>query len=509
MTASDAARGPMRHAVHLVLCDPCPRWQHALATALMSRPDVALSLSSRASAPGPASWRYLARQCPMLLPAGRLALPAAAAGEALTIDLTDAPEPGSWSLRDQHGRPLAAPFPFCRRSRLEMPEVLLEDGGGAVLVRARLARQGSHAATLGSALGWAVRLVEQALGHSLEGRPLPGTGVQGSLRSGAPEPVGWSILTRDLARRARGRLRSWLVDETWAIGVIDKPIDAVLERPGLDEVAWIAAPGGSYYADPFGVPGEDRILCERFDHDRALGRLVTLGLERARPTEDALDFPPRGHASFPYLARIGDALLCIPETAASRQLALWRWGEDGSWQPSTVVAENIRALDPVLFGWRGRFWIAYTDGSLGEHDNLCLLHAASLDGPWQPHAGNPVKVDVGSSRPGGTPFMQDGHLHRPAQDCGAHYGAAIVVNRILELTTETFVEAPVARLAPGRDWPYPHGLHTLSAWGDRTLIDAKRQGFVPAAFARRLRSRLGRRQQPLISNPIAANRAQP
>ncbi len=509
MTASDAARGSMGHAIHLVLSDPCPRWQHALATALMSRPDVDLSLSIRASAPGPASWRHVARQCPMLLPAERPALPASPAGEALTIDLTDAPEPGSWSLRDQHAHPLAAPFPFCRGGRLEMPEVLLRDGGGTVLAQARLARQGPYAATLAYALGWAVRLVEQALGRPLEGRAAPGIGAHGSLRSSAPRPVGWAILARDLAERARGRLRSWLVDETWAVGVIDKPIEALLEWPGLDEVAWIEAPGGAYYADPFGMPGEDRILCERFDHDRALGRLVTLRLERGRHTEGPLDFPPRGHVSFPYLARIGDALLCIPENAASRQLALWQWGEDGSWQASTVVAENIHALDPVLFGWRGRFWIAYTDGSLGEHDNLCLLHAASLDGPWQPHAGNPVKVDVGSSRPGGTPFMRDGYLYRPAQDCGAHYGAAIVVNRVLELTTEAFAEEPVARLAPGRDWPYPDGLHTLSAWGDRTLIDAKRHGFVPAAFARRLRGRLSRGQQPVISNPIAANRAQP
>ena len=63
----------------------------------------------------------------------------------LTIDLTAAPQAAAWSLRDQHARPLAAPFPFCRGGRLEMPDVLLQNGEGRVLARARLARQSSVA----------------------------------------------------------------------------------------------------------------------------------------------------------------------------------------------------------------------------------------------------------------------------------------------------------------------------------------------------------------------------
>jgi hypothetical protein len=386
-----------------------------------------------------------------------------------------------------------------------MPDVLLQDGVGRVLARARLARQSSVAATLTCTLSWAGRLIEQALRQHLDVRSPSTDVVTRSLRSDAAPPAGWSILTEDVLRRVWGRMRSWLVDETWAIGVIDQPVDAFLERPDLKRIAWIEAPAGSYYADPFGLPGEDRILCERFDHDRASGRLVALRPDQGRESEAALDFPPRGHVSFPYITRIGDEVLCLPENAASGRLALWRRSDSG-WQASTVVAEGIRALDAVLFTWCGRFWVAYTDGLLGEHDNLCLLHAPSLDGPWQPHVRNPVKIDVCSSRSGGTPFIRNGSLYRPAQDCGARYGAGIVVNRILELTPDSFAEEPVARLAPGRGLPYPHGLHTLSAWGERTLIDAKRESFVPAAFARRLRGRLSRRRPLPTTDPHAACR---
>jgi hypothetical protein len=71
-------------------------------------------------------------------------------------------------------------------------------------------------------------------------------------------------------------------------------------------------------------------------------------------------------------------------------------------------------------------------------------------------------------------------LYRPAQDCSVHYGAAVVVNRILRLDPNVFEEVEVTRLEPGRDWPYPHGLHTLNACGDGWLvIDAKRRMIDP------------------------------
>ena len=121
---------------------------------------------------------------------------------------------------------------------------------------------------------------------------------------------------------------------------------------------------------------------------------------------------------------------------------------------------------------------------------MCLLHAEALEGPWRPHAGNPVKRDIGSSRPAGTPFVHEGRLYRPAQDCTGCYGAAIVVNRVRALDPERFAEEPVARIAPDRASPFPHGAHTLVAWGERTLVDAKRHGFVGAAFRRRALARL-------------------
>ena len=492
----------MSRTVHLVLDHPTPAWQAEIDATLAVAPGIDLLRTTRPANPPSAPWRWVVDRCPALRPA---ALPPTSTLQRtadLTIDLTAQPEEGAWRPCDQHGRPLAAPFPFCSGSRIELPEIRLEDGSGAIIRHALLGLAGDLAETVAHGLTWARRLVVQALSEPAAERerrlgPAPAAGV-------AARPLAVPILARDQLGRVVRRLRSWFVDETWCIGIIDRPLDQLSSPLDVSTISWIEAPVGSYYADPFGLPGEPVILCERLNHEDGVGRLVSLqaggdAVWRERP----VDLPLRGHASFPFALRVGEDLFCLPENAASGRLTLWRRSAGDSWRPHRDIASDLRAVDPTLFAWGDRWWIAYTDGRSGEHDNLCLMHAATLDGPWRPHRRNPVKVDVRSSRPAGTPYVRNGRLFRPAQDCAARYGAAVVINEVVELSTEAFAEVPALRLAPGPDWPYPDGLHTLTAWGPCTLIDAKREGFVPAAFRRRLGDRLsrawpGRRQAPAL-----------
>ncbi len=80
-------------------------------------------------------------------------------------------------------------------------------------------------------------------------------------------------------------------------------------------------------------------------------------------------------------------------------------------------------------------------------------------------------------------------LFRPAQDDSGAYGRAMVINEVLRLTPEAFDEVVATRLGPFGSGRYPLGPHTLSAAGDRTLLDGKRR--VPS-WSFRLR-RAGRR----------------
>ena len=97
-----------------------------------------------------------------------------------------------------------------------------------------------------------------------------------------------------------------------------------------------------------------------------------------------------------------------------------------------------------------------------------------LDGPWTPHAGNPIKRDAASARPGGRPFAIRDRFYRPAQDCSATYGGALHLMELLALTPTEFHERVALRLEPQRGWPYPDGLHHLVVDGTRVYFDAKR-----------------------------------
>jgi hypothetical protein len=180
----------------------------------------------------------------------------------------------------------------------------------------------------------------------------------------------------------------------------------------------------------------------------------------------------------------------MPESWTDRTTTLHRLHPDGTLEPWSTIADGIAMSDATLFHDTQRYWIAYTDSGLGHHDNLCLLHAPTLRGPWQPHRQNPVKIDIRSSRCGGTIFPLEGRWYRPAQDCSARYGGALVVNRILELTPDRYREEAAFVLRPDPKGPYPHGLHTLSVWGDRVLVDGKRMELRAAPIAAKIRRRL-------------------
>jgi hypothetical protein len=155
-----------------------------------------------------------------------------------------------------------------------------------------------------------------------------------------------------------------------------------------------------------------------------------------------------------------------------------------------VLLDDFAGVDATPIEHGGRWWLFTADNDNQDQTKLFLFMADALEGPWRPHPQNPVKVDCRSSRPGGMPFVHEGVLYRPAQDCSWTYGGAIVINRVLELTPERFVEEEAVRIEPQPGWPYPDGLHHLVPFGEVTVIDAKRERFDALTLARWLSFRL-------------------
>ena len=319
---------------------------------------------------------------------------------------------------------------------------------------------------------------------------------------------------RIFVRRGRSLLRDLFVHEQWNVGLIRAPIHAVLSGMRL-KIEWFDRPRRhEFLADPFGVmrDGKLTVLCEYLDQRNPRGVIVASderGSAASRaPVQIGPDVPV--HLSYPYLLEVDGKLLCVPETHEAREVALYELVEfPNRWRKVVTLLRDRPLVDATPFFFGGLWWLAASEvASKGKTSELHLWWAVELEGPWTAHAQNPVKVDVRSARPGGTPFVHEGVLYRPAQDCSITYGRRIVVNRVLELTPEQFREETASAFEPDKTGPFPAGLHTLSAVGDYTLIDGKKFLFVPQEFWRTARFLWAAvmRPRPLKSPDWAASR---
>lgn len=288
----------------------------------------------------------------------------------------------------------------------------------------------------------------------------------------------------------RAKWHDRLMTEWWSLGSTAAPTDRVLLAGELGNITWYRTKAGSrYLADPFPWPGTNRILCEEMPLTAGVGRIVAVAEADGVLSPPTVLLDDGWHHSYPCTLQDTGVSYCVPESTQRGATRVYRLTDDGQLIPVCDVAQHARLADPTLFRWNGQYWIGCTDLDVGGHDNFCLLYAATISGPWTPHARWPVKIDVRAARPAGTVFNVGGRLFRPAQDCAATYGAGIAIHEIITLTETEFSESLVAELRPDKTGPFPHGLHTLVHDGNRFWIDGKRYVLDLGLFFRKLLGR--------------------
>jgi hypothetical protein len=304
-------------------------------------------------------------------------------------------------------------------------------------------------------------------------------------------PTAWEKLllkTKLLLRFAADQYRGMLFSEAWMVGVVDAPASEFLDMGYLPKIEWLPSPTKQrFLADPFLIQRPDGwlLMAEDFDFGTNLGRIVQEFSADGRFTGDVQDaivaLKTSGepcHMSYPFLLQHDSELYCIPETHQLDGVFAWRWNAGNrTWTDRREILTGAALLDPTLVFYEGRWWMFATRKENGVDSKLHLFYADSMWGPWQPHARNPVKVDVRSSRPGGMPFVEGGKLYRPAQDSSKHYGWRMVVNVVTRLTPTDFYEETIRVVDSDRLGM--SGVHTLSGSGGRTLIDAWKPRLVP------------------------------
>jgi hypothetical protein len=295
-------------------------------------------------------------------------------------------------------------------------------------------------------------------------------------------------------RRLIGSADALLRHSDWTIGIVHRPVVTLLAPGPPPAVSWLPRRRGRFAADPFGLELGDRthVLFEDFDQRRGRGVIATTSVGRGggwSEPETVLD--TGSHASYPYtFVAAGDTWM-IPETSDAAEVRLYRAAEfPRRWELETVLLRGVQVSDATVVQHNDRWWMFGTSRGRGVDEALRIWHAPRLTGPWELHAIDPVKIDAASARPGGTPFVSDGRLYRPAQDCSIRYGGRLAINRVDILDPGHFQEELVRFVPPLAE--FPDGLHTLSAAGTTTLIDGNRMRLVAAGIRHKLATRLGR-----------------
>jgi hypothetical protein len=226
-----------------------------------------------------------------------------------------------------------------------------------------------------------------------------------------------------------------------------------------------------FVADPFMVRRQDTwyMFFEVYNYDAAKGEI---GLATSK---DALTWKYEKivlrepfHLSYPYVFEWNGRYYMIPETHQAQSVRLYESRQfPTEWACTDVLISGQRFSDNSLLRYGDLWWLFSETSSDLKHDTLRLYFSTDLQGPWNEHPASPVvRDDPHVARPAGRIVLWQNRLIRFAQDCFPIYGTRIRAFEILELTTCTYRESPMAKgsiLGPGlRTWNLG-GMHHIDA----------------------------------------------
>jgi hypothetical protein len=271
--------------------------------------------------------------------------------------------------------------------------------------------------------------------------------------------------------------------DIWRCAIVRRSIDSLgQEEIKSNELVWLP-PTRSYAfrADPFALwrGGKLHIFVENFDYREMVGRIELLVYDESlRFLENRIVLAEPWHLSCPFVFQADGETWMLPEARQSWTLRLYRARSfPDDWEEVYKIEIDAGAVDATPLWYRDRWWLFY---SVMRHrpDRYSQLHVAwseRLTGPWHRHPGNPVRVGVSSTRPGGTPLVYGERIDLPVQDCRKTYGGAVRRLSITHLDDKGFEAFDTPWVEPSPSFaPCVDGIHTLAAAGPVTIVDCKR-----------------------------------
>lgn len=265
--------------------------------------------------------------------------------------------------------------------------------------------------------------------------------------------------------------------DKWNIGFVKQSVeDLVLRKKFNGKVIWLAEDKADYSADPFVVNIGDHLFIyyEELNFWKVKGKISRIKNFNFDTKQSITGFVPKGiHFSYPYIFEDKSNIYCIPETADVDEVSLYQLSRTNytKLKKKRVLLKGSRYVDTSIVHYNGKYWLfTNVDGKLND---IYIYYSTSLEGDFKPHKLNPIQVDSKNCRGAGNLFTVGGQLYRPTQNLDVRYGGSIMINKILELSEQSFKSEMDFELIP--EGPYLEGMHTISFASDLIVVDGKRR----------------------------------
>lgn len=294
-------------------------------------------------------------------------------------------------------------------------------------------------------------------------------------------PDNWTVArfcTRMVIRKFQRLLYGALVEKKWNmvlrddLDVFSDATTSVLggREPRIPE-------GYSFLADPFFSADGSVVRAEAMVASTGMGEIVELDATTLELSRKLLAGP---HFSYPYT--VTDAAgneYILPEVAGHE--APYLLSTQGGGEIPLRGLEGSRIVDPSLIS-HGKHWYLFGSHPQTAAGMLNVHVADALDGPYRPHALNPVVIDPSRARMGGRLILHDGSLFRFGQDNSGSYGNGIKIMKITALSPDAYAEREVGELR----FSDAKGPHTVDTRNGQVVLDYYVERFSVLAGYRRL-----------------------
>ncbi|MCX2574305.1 glucosamine inositolphosphorylceramide transferase family protein [Pedobacter sandarakinus] len=265
--------------------------------------------------------------------------------------------------------------------------------------------------------------------------------------------------------------------DKWNIGYVYQSQEELISTRKLDsQIKWLEEDNVDYAADPFviDVDHKPRIYYEELNFWKGKGEIMMIDDFTFTNKKRVEGIKPGSiHLSYPFLINSGGKCFCVPETAASKEIALYQIDQKDPTQliKQKVLIEGESFVDTSILHHNEQYWLFTTIS--GKHTELYIYYADELDGEYKPHQLNPIPVERRVCRAAGDLFKVNGKIYRPTQNPTARYGGSIIINEIVELCHKHFKSTELFELMP--DQNYNRGMHNISFANGIIVFDGKRK----------------------------------